>query len=271
MDDLATAARGPFESGPVTSQPGPVAAGERDARYDNQPPLEERVVMDFMEDLERPGEHGEKGIKARIEELLSSASRAPETCDDETTAGKMSDLCKQAREISQRLETARDKHNRPLLNAQRSLKGRADGLIAPLSNAIAGIRQRLDDFARREDARRAEEQRKADEARRVAEEAARAALAEKGMSDAIPEDQPIFSAPEPAPAAPLARGNYGSKLGTQTVWKHEIESVRQLPDRILKHPKVIEALDKVIGAEIRGGVRAIKGVRIWDEKKAAVR
>jgi hypothetical protein len=74
-------------------------------------------------------------------------------------------------------------------------------------------------------------------------------------------------------AAPIARGDYGSRVGTTTVWHHEIESVRQLPDRLLKHAKVIETLDKLIAAEIKSasGKCEIKGVRIWSDQQAVVR
>jgi hypothetical protein len=47
--------------------------------------------------------------------------------------------------------------------------------------------------------------------------------------------------------------------------------VRQLPDRLLKHPKVLEALQSVVAAEVRSGVREIKGVRIWSTDEAVVR
>lgn len=282
---MATTARqGPFATGPIADpMPGPLEAGERDPKFDNQPPLEERILMDFMEELATLGEGNSPSIQGRIEELLASAGRVPKTCDSEAIAGKIGDLCKQARDVGQRLETARDKHNRPLLNAQRALKGRADGLIQPLNLAIANARGLLDDFTRREQQRRAEEQRKAEEARRIAdearrklEEATRQQLEEKGLGHVIPADEPLFA---PAPAAPrmepapMARGDLGSRVGTTTVHCHEIESVRKLPDRLLKHPKVIEALDKLIAAEIRSakGQCEINGVRIWKELKAAVR
>jgi hypothetical protein len=281
MASTATHRPGPFASGPVT-QPGPVESGERDARFDNEPPLEERIVMEFMEDLQKPGEQGGPSIAGRIEQLLASAARVPETCD-ETIAGGIGDLCKQAREVAQRLETARDKHNRPLLNAQRSLKGRADGLIAPLNDAIAKVRRQLDDFTRREAARREEERRREEEARRIAEEerrkleeATRNRLEEQGLGDVVPADEPIFAPAPPPPAAaptPMARGDYGARVGTTKVYCHEIESIRQLPDRLLKHPKVKEQLDKLIAAEIKSakGQIEIKGVRIWEDSRATVR
>lgn len=282
MEQATTTRRGPFDAGPITSEPGPIATGERDAFHDNQPPLEERIVMDFMEDLEKPGEHGGPSINGRIEELLASAGRAPAEIKDQEIGGKlikapqivgmMGDLCKQSREVAARLEAARDRHNRPLLNAQRALKGKADGLITPLNDAIAKIRRMLDDFARAEAAREAEERRKEEEARRIAEDAARAAVAEAGLAEVLPEPM-APPPPPPAHAAPMGRGDYGARVGTQKFFRHEIESVRKLPDRLLKHPKVVEALDKLIASEIRAasGKCEITGVRIWQDTKAAVR
>ena len=48
-------------------------------------------------------------------------------------------------------------------------------------------------------------------------------------------------------------------------------SVRQLPDSILKHAKVVEALDKVIAAQVRGGTRELKGCEIFPETSTAIR
>lgn len=260
-----TARRGPFDNGPISSDPGPIESGERDARYDNQPPLEERVAMEFTEELDR------EGITARVAELLASASRAPELCDSDKIAGAMGDLCKQARNVEQRLEAVREKHNRPLLEARRTLQARADSLIEPLSGAITKIRRLLDDFTRAEEQRRRDEARRAEEARRIAEEAAADALKTQGMEDQI--EHVAAPAPVATPPQPIARGDYGSRVGTRTVWEHEIESVRKLPDRLLKHPKTIETLDKLIAAEIRSssGKCKIPGVRIWSAVKAAVR
>jgi hypothetical protein len=119
--------------------------------------------MDFMEEIASPGAMGEPSIKGRIEELMASAANAPATCDSETIAGSLGDFCKLAREITARLDAAREKHNRPLLNAQRSLKARADQLATPLNDAVAKMRRLLDDFTRREAARREDERRQEDE------------------------------------------------------------------------------------------------------------
>jgi hypothetical protein len=246
--------------GPFASRPAEAPLDGRDPRHDNQPPLEERLLMDFAEDLE------DQGVTRKISDLVNSAGNAPR-CDSEEIAGKIGDFCKQAREIEKRVNDTREKYNRPLLTAQKTLKGRADGLLAPLLAAAAKLRDDLNRFTREEAARRAEELRKReDEARRAREALERENIAPEVIAEIIEE-------PTRAKPAPIARGDYGSRVGTTTVWFHEIESVRQLPDRLLKHPKVVEALDKLIAQEIKSasGKLEIKGVRIWSDQQAVVR
>lgn len=244
-------------------QPWPEAKA-RDPRYDNQPPLEERVMLDFEEELER------EGVKARIQELCESAGRVPAITDD-AIAGKVGDLCKLARDVEKRVNDAREKHNRPLLNAQRSLKGKADGLLHPLLVAVSDVRTRLNTFMA-EQARIADEKRRKaeDEARRIREEQERAAreAAEAGK----PAPEPIVNVEPVKVAEPVARGDLGSRVGTRTVWKHEIEvPIAKLPKAILENEKVRAAVDQVIAAQVRAGGREIKGVRIWSEQVADVR
>lgn len=255
MATTAPIAPGPFARGadPVTPLHG------RDPRHDNQPPLEERLLMDFVEDLQT------QGVTAKIEELVASAGRAPR-CDSDVIAGKIGDLCKQTSTVTKLVNDTREKYNRPLLTAQKTLKGKADGLLAPLIAAADRLRADLNRFTREENQRRAEEQRlREEEARRAREALERENIAPEVIAD-------IVEAPK-VEKAPIARGDYGATVGTTTKWFHEIESVRQLPDRLLKHPKIIEALDKLIAAEIRSasGQVAIKGVRIWSEQQAVVR
>lgn len=243
---------------------GDTLSSGRDARLDNAPPLDERIVQEFIEDVDRDG------ITARINELTEAAGRAPK-CDDQTVAGKIGDLCKLAGDVTKRLDAAREKHNRPLLTAQRNLKARADALIAPLTTAINALRDDLNRFTREETARRdAERRRQEEEARLLREEQERiAAEREKAGQPAPPPVEIVIPKTE---AAPIARGDYGARVGTTTVWEFEIENMRQVPDRYLKHAKVKEALESVLRTAIRTEkVREIKGVRIWSEDRATVR
>lgn len=244
----------------------------------NKPPLDESVIADFEEGL-----RSIDGLVPRIEALIARGNVA-EPCETEEMAGRYGDYLKMVRTIAGTggiIETEREKHNRPLLNAQRALKARADGLINKLNTAAGKVRRHLDAYMD-------EQRRKADQARREAEEQAQAAReaaeAERQRQAEAREaaGEPAFEeVGEPIPTVeiapavvdePVVRGDYGARVGSTTVWKHEIISVRQVPDRYLKHPKVVEALDKVIAAAIRTEkVREIKGVRIWDDQQTVVR
>jgi hypothetical protein len=237
---------------------------ERDPRYDNQPPLDERVMMEFVEDLER------EGITARIQELCESAGRVPEITSD-AIAGKVGDLCKLARDVEKRVNDAREKHNRPLLNAQRSLKGKADGLLHPLLVAVSEVRTKLNGYMAEQARIAAEARAKAEaEARRLREE--QELQARQAAKVGQPAPEPIVHVEPVKVAEPVARGDLGSRVGTRTVWRHEIEvPVAKLPKGILENEKVVAAIDQVIGQQVRNGAREIKGVRIWSEQVADVR
>jgi hypothetical protein len=231
----------------------------------NNPPLDEQVTIDFVEALDAAG------ISKRIADLLASASRAPAVIADAEMAGSYADLVKQMVAAGKAVEAEREKLNRPLLNAQRALKGKADAIASPLGAAEATARARIRAFD-------AEQQRIEDQRRREAEDAARRAQqeADARAAEATAAGQPVEVAPiveiAPAPVeAAVIRGDLGAKVSRVEQWKHEIISVRQLPDSILTHAKVVEALDKVIAAQVRGGLREMKGCRIYSETGMAIR
>jgi hypothetical protein len=236
----------------------------------NEPPIEERIVMDFAEKLVADG------IASRIAELIAAADRAPD-CTSAETAGKYGDLIKMAGAAVKRVDEAREGFNRPLLNAQRALKGKADGVVADLSDRATKLRTGLNGFLAEEEKKAAVERARLAEQHRAAEEAARkvreeqeAAAAEKGEALPEPVYEPVFVA-HPVHAAPIARGDLGSRVGTTTVWDVVIESMRQLPNDVLCHPTVQESALKVLRQRVRSGERAIKGCLITSSLKAAVR
>lgn len=255
---------------PFPGQPNP-----RAAIGGNKPPLEDTIVAEFMESLAE-----EDGLLARIDELVAKG-RAAGACDSEERAGRYGDFVKMAGVAAKAVEQVRERHNRPILTAQRALKGRADAIVAPLTDAVNHVRRQLDVFMAEQRRIAAERQRQAEEQARAAREAAEAER-QRQIDEAHANGESAFEAIEelglpaievkqPEIEKPAVRGDYGSRVGSQTVWKHEIVSVRQLPDAILKHPKTVETLDKLIAAQVRGGAREIKGVRIWDEQTTIVR
>lgn len=253
---------------PFPSATGPAQVG----MGHNRPPLDQLILADFEDAL------AEAGLKKRITDLIASAGRAG-ACDSDDKAGKIADLAKLFSAATKAVEAEREKLNRPILTAQRALKGRADAYAGQLADALRPVRAELDRWM-------VEQRRIADEARRKAEEEARAAAeaerqrlqaeldrqAEDGDGDAdFAEVAPIVE-PEPVKVeAPVVRGDYGARIGSRTVWLHEIEGVRKLPNNILNHEKVVAAINQVVGAMVRGGAREIKGVRVWSEQRTDIR
>ncbi|PYJ10766.1 MAG: hypothetical protein DMF06_05015 [Verrucomicrobia bacterium] len=105
----------------------------------NAPPLEERLTLEFEEALRV------KGLDARVAEITAAAGRAPDVTDEDA-AGKVGDLLAQAKEAAKAVEAEREVLNRPLLNAQRTLKAKADGLVAPMRVAMIPLQDKLDEF-----------------------------------------------------------------------------------------------------------------------------
>ncbi len=123
------------------------------------------------------------------------------------------------REIKKRIEESRVAITRPLLDAQRAVKARADEITAQLDRGERMLRDRLSVFeaaerqreAEREAQRRAEA---AERARLAAEEAARQREAELARTpddapyqlDEVPQTAPpVVEAPAPAPAVPAMK------------------------------------------------------------------
>jgi hypothetical protein len=104
----------------------------------NRPPLETSVLLDFDEAIAR------KGLAARVAEIAEAAKRAPDV--DAETVGAAGDLVAQAKAATEAVGAEREVLNRPLLDAQRGLKSRADGLLAPMATPIGELRAKLDAF-----------------------------------------------------------------------------------------------------------------------------
>lgn len=272
----------------------------------NNPPLEESLVMDFDSNLR---EH-DFDLIALIDELEVKA-RESAPCYDAETAGRYGDAIKAAVAAQKLIDSEREALNRPILNAQRALMGRATFYKERLVIAEKRLRGHLDAFAAREKQKRLaeerERQRLIDEANakaaREAEEERRrlqaiadaAAAKERQRLQAIEDERAAAEAREakpvevvaevvevevtpvvvaaPAPVRDAVRSDRGVLVTDTETWHVEIENIRHVPDLYLKNEAVLEALRKVIAPSVRGktGLREIKGCRIYPVTKAAVR
>jgi hypothetical protein len=103
----------------------------------NKPPLELSVVSEFEDAI------AVRGLAARVNEIVEAAGRAPDITDEDS-AGAVGDLLAQAKAATKAVQAEREVINRPLLDAQRGLKGRADALLAPMDRATDELRPKLD-------------------------------------------------------------------------------------------------------------------------------
>lgn len=108
-------------------------------RHHNQPPLVDRVLLEFDDALRL------NGLDVRVQELTGSADRAP-VVDSPEACGKAGDLIAQARAVREKIGTERDELNGPLVTAGKALKAKADAVLAPLDVALAGVQASLDAY-----------------------------------------------------------------------------------------------------------------------------
>lgn len=275
--------------------------GRLPPRDHNRPPLDEMIVIEFNEAIEP--------LAGRITELLAAADRAG-PCTDEITAGKYGDYIRMVSVAVDKTDAERVRIKAPYLAATRALDGAAKSKVDALADAKAKVKRHLDVFVAAEEAkRRAEHERNMAEQRRLQAEAAaeaekerqrlqaaadaeaakerarlqaiedeRAAAAGREAAKVIVkaavvevEPEPVYVAPVAEPERTVVRSDFGSRVGTKTEWAVKIDSVRKLPDNVLNHPTVLEAIEKVLKARVRGGEREIKGCTITSAQVASVR
>lgn len=243
----------------------------------NSVPMEVETVDAFEDALRKAG------LTVRISDLVARG-KAVTDCASQDAAGRITDFLKMCSVAANAVEAERVTMTAPLLAAQRALKGKADNTVADLQATMKTVRGFLDAFlAEQERARRVEAARVAKELadkaaaadaerrRQQAIEDERAAAENRHAEEVHVEPEPVFTVPV-ITRAPV-RGDYGSTASVRETWTVKVTNIRQVPDQYLKHPAVIEALEKVLGPLVRGknGLREIKGCEIKSELGSAIR
>ncbi len=268
--------------------PMPGAAGEAENPRvhigANAPPLDQQIVIEFDAAIDAT-----PNLRARLDQLVARVGKVP-ACTNDDDVGKVGDLVRIAVAARKAVEAAHQKAKEPYLAATRAVDGARRAIVDTLDDlkreAEASIGAWQAEIRRRE---QEEAKRIAAEQARLAREAAerdaaaRAAEAEQNAdgADPCPSDrEAVALTPPPPPPEPVAapapppvvRGDLGSRVGTRKVWKHEIvKGVRGLPNEILTNERVVAAINAVIAQQVNGGVRTIKGVKIWSEDVVSVR
>lgn len=194
--------------------------------------------------------------------LLAQAERAVVRDDD--SAGRMTDLLKVVKVKKAKSEGGRKALVKPLNDHVKWINQQFKDAQAPLTQADTIGRQKLGNYQREVEYQRREEAerlRREEESRRLAEaEAAEQAGDTDKVDQALDEAVHIPDAPRAAPT----RGNFGSS-STRKTWKYRLVDVTKVPVQFLQLD------DQAIRAEIRGGVRTIPGLEIFEDEQVVIR
>jgi hypothetical protein len=223
-------------------------------------------------------------LNDRLEELLGSASRAPQTIENTDQAEKCTSLTKMLKELVKAAENARVQEKEPHLNAGRAVDAFFAKISDPASSAAKDMEKRLNAFiqAQREAERKAalEAARKAkEEADRMAAEAAE--LERAGMADMATQTMADAQKVEATATRLEAKaaddkelGKVRSELGstsTRKQWKMEITDRKKIDWSVLGGFVSDDAILTAIRAYVQSGGRDLSGAKIWQEETVVVR
>ena len=226
-----------------------------------------KAVEASREKLNRPLLNAQRALKGRADAITAPLKDA-----EMEARGKVNRYDAEQAEIERQARLKREAEER---KAREEAEAERRRLQAIADEQARQERLRLqaiaDEAARKERLRlqAIEDERAAAEKRAAAAVVVEAETVE--VAAPVVEVEVAYVPATPEPARAVVQGDMGAKVARVTTWHHRILSVRQLPDSILKHAKVVEALDKVIAAQVRSGTREMKGCEIYSGTDIAIR
>lgn len=215
--------------------------------------------------------------QTRVAELAAAFARflvatAGGITSEEVT-GKATDFAKQHKAEIAAIDDTRTRIKAPVLHAQRLIDSSGKQLADPLKASVTVIEQRIAVFltAKATAARQAAEQ----EAQRLAAQAHTAMMATQDdhspearetaieQFDAARQAETLATAP--VQELSRTRSLNGAMAGLKQTWTYEIIDLSLVP------PHLLQINDAAVKAAIKGGSRAVPGLRIYAEHKAFVR
>lgn len=212
-------------------------------KHHNQPPLAERLEID----------HAALATAAADAAALVPSELAPITSDED--AGGYAETAKAIKDVvgtTGSIEKARKQEKDQILKDGRTV----DAFFAALADAPKKALDRVLGEINRYQRAKLEAERKAAQEREEAERKA-AAL----FDEAPPAPAPPVVVKEAARVTSLS----GVKATASRKWVHEVTDLAQVPRQYLM------VNDAAIKAAIAGGMRAIDGVRIYEDVRTAIR
>lgn len=194
----------------------------------------------------------------------------------------------QVKRLAKAVEERRKEVTKPLLEQKKNIDDYVKKLMAPLEKVEASLKTTLIAWERKLEQERREAQRKLEEQaakeRKAHQEKMRAEeerlALEKLQAEMLGSDEPENTFEKEKQEAELERQKYEVEkkieadkrmvaehrvTGTQKVWSFVVESPSEVPNEY----KIVD--ERLIRAAVRGGIREIPGVRIFEETKISVR
>lgn len=203
-------------------------------------------------------------LRTKGDAMIDQAERA--VIDGPEAAEKGADLAKWFRVLYKKIDEERTTLVKPLNDHVKMINGRFKGVLDRLEKGQAIIDRKLLDWKRAEEEKARKE---AEEAKKRAEEEALARAIELEQAGKLSDAEAVVKEAETAvvPVAKVGtvRGNYGSAASTRKIWKFVVEDLSKVPTEYL------EVKSPAVNAAIRNGVRAIPGLRIFEEESLTVR
>lgn len=251
---------------------------------DNNPPDEMTILLDDLATRNA-------GIVKRADELLAAAERAPSACNDEATAGKLSDMVKLLNACRKALDTTRASEKEPYRRRGDAVHGFFVAVMERIDSKVEALKKPLADYlklkaeaerrAAAEEAERARaEAERQSEAAQQHERAHRYGDAAASLDAAVASEQNAVAAQRVSQAKPAdlasARGSYGSRGGLSTRWVGIIESRAELDLELLRPYFGTDDLQKAVNAFVKANCKGergalLKGAKIEQQTNAVVR
>jgi hypothetical protein len=254
---------------------------ELDSRHQiggNLPPLDVQLAEETQ------------ALAERRDQLVAMADRAPAVIADEEWEKRIADSIRLISACRKTAETTRVARKEPYLASERLVDAFFKKITDPLDKARRILEERLTIFQRKkaEDERRrreAEMRARAEEAerqRREAEAAAAAITTEGDLNAAITADElakqaeaDAIRAQKEALAKPAdlsrQRGDYGAVASLRTYWDFAELDRDKIDLEALRSFLAVDDIEKAIRLAIRTGVRELRGVKIFENSRSAVR
>lgn len=238
----------------------------------NEPPLEERIAMEFREAL--LGERADFMVK--LDQLLGKVNPDPENpedlgsvhrakCEDDVTLGKCGDLARSLRACVELVNSAHTVVKKPYWDAGKAVDAEKNALIGRIGTGQQIVKQLMDDYAQEQlRLRREKEAEDAAELKRQQDEAR-----ENGEDAVAPAPAP---APAPVRSEPI-RSDGGSTVSMGGEHVATVVDYAKAFRKVKDNAKVREAIDAAIQKlvkETKGKVE-IPGVTITERAKTSAR